>query len=189
MGVSLLRAARAPAPRTLVDIFRETVAEHREEPALDNGVAVMTYEEFAEAALSVADELAQIGIGRGDKVGVRVPSGTTDLYVAIMGTLLAGAAYVPVDYDDPDERARTVIAEADVAATVGTDLVVTARRLDAAPLDADPGLGDDAWVIFTSGSTGTPKGRGCDPSQRGGVRRRRGAALPAGRARSARATG
>ena len=158
MGVSLLRAARAPAPRTLVDIFRETVAEHREEPALDNGVAVMTYEEFAEAALSVAGELAQIGIGRGDKVGVRVPSGTTDLYVAIMGTLLAGAAYVPVDYDDPDERARTVTAEADVAATVGTDLVVTARRLDAAPLDADPGLGDDAWVIFTSGSTGTPKG-------------------------------
>ncbi len=46
------------------------------------------------------------GIGRGDRVGVRIPSGTTDLYVAIIGILMAGAAYVPVDHDDPDERAQ-----------------------------------------------------------------------------------
>ena len=39
-------------------------------------------------------------------MGVRIKSGTTDLYVAILGILLAGAAYVPVDADDPDERAR-----------------------------------------------------------------------------------
>ena len=47
---------------------------------------------------------------------MRIASGTVDLYVAIMGTLLAGACYVPVDADDPDERARTVFDEADVAA-------------------------------------------------------------------------
>ena len=34
------------------------------------------------------------GVGPGDKVGVRIRSGTVDLYVAIAGTLLAGAAYV-----------------------------------------------------------------------------------------------
>ena len=86
-------------------------------------------------------------------------SGTTDLYVAILGILLAGAAYVPVDVDDPDERARLVFDEADVAAIVGNDqTVVDAPRRTARATPEEPGLGDDAWVIFTSGSTGTPKG-------------------------------
>ncbi len=55
-------------------------------------------------------------------------SGTTDLYIAIMATLLVGAAYVPVDADDPEERARLVFGEADVAAVIGTDLAVEPRR-------------------------------------------------------------
>ncbi|MBL8929271.1 MAG: amino acid adenylation domain-containing protein [Kineosporiaceae bacterium] len=156
--MSLRRADHAPAPRTLVDISRRTVAEVPDEPALDNGALVLTYAEFAEQAEQVATELAEFGVGRGDRVGVRIASGTIDLYVAIMGVLLAGAAYVPVDADDPDERARTVFGEADVAAVIGNDLVITPRRLDAAPIDAGPTPDDDAWVIFTSGSTGTPKG-------------------------------
>jgi hypothetical protein len=39
--------------------------------------------------------LLQAGIGAGDKVGVRIPSGTNELYVAILATLSVGAAYVP----------------------------------------------------------------------------------------------
>ena len=134
------------------------MARGGEETALDNGADTLTYEEFAEAAEAVADELAELGIGPGDKVGVRLPSGTTDLYIAIMAVLLAGAAYVPVDADDPDERARLVFGEADVVAVVGAELAVEPRRTTAARERADPGPDDDAWVIFTSGSTGTPKG-------------------------------
>ncbi len=90
---------------------------------------------------------------------MRIKSGTVDLYVAIMGILVAGAAYVPVDADDPDERARLVFGEADVAAIVGQDLVVADRRRSEVALTAeDPLPSDDAWIIFTSGSTGTPKG-------------------------------
>ena len=106
--MTLLRSQRAPAPRTLVDIFRETVDRHPDAPALDNGADVLTYAEFAEAADELAAALTRLGVGPGDRVGVRISSGTTDLYVAIMGVLLAGAAYVPVDADDPDERARMV---------------------------------------------------------------------------------
>ncbi|MCW2815999.1 MAG: amino acid adenylation protein [Nocardioides sp.] len=154
----LRRADLAPAPRTLVEIFRTTVAQAADEPAVDAGTGVLTYAELEEAADGLAADLAVLGIGPGDTVGVRVPSGTTDLYVAIIGILLAGAAYVPVDADDPDERARLVFDEADVAAVVGTDLAIAARRRTDPVAPADPALEDDAWVIFTSGSTGKPKG-------------------------------
>ena len=157
--MSLLRSAAAPPPRTLVDVFRDTVAAHPDAEALDNGASVLSYLQFAEAADELADELAELGIGQGDKVGVRIASGTTDLYVAIMASLLAGAAYVPVDADDPDERAHTVFAESRVRAVIGNGLEVTRRGLGRPARERrDPDAQDDAWVIFTSGSTGTPKG-------------------------------
>ncbi|MDT9591858.1 amino acid adenylation domain-containing protein [Nocardioides zeae] len=154
----LLRSHLAPDPRTLVDVFRATVEQAGDEPAVDAGNGVLTYAELEEAAEALATELAGAGVGPGDKVGVRVTSGTTDLYVAILGVLLAGAAYVPVDAEDPEERARLVFGEADVAVVVGDDLVLDVRRVAAPREREDPGTGDDAWVIFTSGSTGTPKG-------------------------------
>ncbi|MGN6722849.1 MAG: non-ribosomal peptide synthetase, partial [Marmoricola sp.] len=156
--MTLLRSDRAPAPRTLVDIFLESVEQCPDAPALDNGAIVLTYAEFAEAAELLADELARLGIGPGSYVGVRIASGTADLYVAIMATLLAGAAYVPVDADDPKERAALVFGEARVDAVIGNDLNVDIRT-PRAPRERElPTPTDDAWVIFTSGSTGTPKG-------------------------------
>ena len=158
---SLLASDRAPAPRTLVDIFMGVVAEHPDAPAVDSGQEMLTYAELAEAATALAESLAELGIGPGDKVGVRIRSGSTDLYVAIIGTILAGAAYVPVDADDPDERARVVFEESAAAAIIGNDLVVTTTAVGQgrSPIEpAPPGTDDDAWVIFTSGSTGKPKG-------------------------------
>ena len=155
----LRRGEFAPPPRTLVEIFRETAAQAADEPAVDAGTGILTYAELEEAADELAVELATLGVGRGDKVGVRIQSGTTDLYVAILGIMLAGAAYVPVDADDPDERARLVFGEADVAAIVGNDLVIAPRVVrPPRPEIEEPDLTDDAWVIFTSGSTGRPKG-------------------------------
>ncbi|GAB3784217.1 non-ribosomal peptide synthetase [Nocardioides ungokensis] len=157
---SLLASGRAPAPRTLVDIFAATAAAHPDALAVDSGVEVLTYAELQEAAQELAERLAAVGVSSGDKVGVRIKSGTTDLYVAILGILHAGAAYVPVDADDPDERARVVFEESAAAAVVGNGLEVAARGPVAALAVAPdpPTPADDAWVIFTSGSTGKPKG-------------------------------
>ncbi len=167
--MTLLRADHAPAPRTLVDILRETVTGLPDAIAVDNGRGQLTYLELLEAAQVVGRTLADLGVGPGDRVGVRLPSGTTDLYVAILGVLLAGAAYVPVDADDPQERATLVFTESDVAAVIGAELVVEPRHLETPDTPetpdlpyagelTDPSPTDDAWVIFTSGSTGTPKG-------------------------------
>ena len=153
-----MRSSEAPAVRTLVDVVRATVAQAGTEPALDAANGLLTYAELEEAAEAVAAELNDAGVGRGDKVGVRIASGTTELYTAILGVLLAGAAYVPVDADDPEERARLVFGEAQVAAIIGNDLQIAVLRPGAPREHEEPTPDDDAWVIFTSGSTGTPKG-------------------------------
>ena len=66
---------------------------------------------------------------RGDRVGVRVRfRHTRSVRRRSWGSSSSGAAYVPVDVDDPDARARTVFAEADVAAVIGNGLMITSRR-------------------------------------------------------------
>ncbi|AKT51497.1 Pls/PosA family non-ribosomal peptide synthetase [Arsenicicoccus sp. oral taxon 190] len=161
MARAQLIGGETPAPRTLVDLLEEVARRHPTAAAIDDGTTVLDYTELLSRAGALADRLHAEGVRRGDTVGIRVPSGTCDLYVAIVAVLLAGAAYVPVDADDPRERAELVFSEA------GAVLVVTAGlRLHLLDLDADrpgnldrrPSPDDDAWVIFTSGSTGTPKG-------------------------------
>ena len=105
----------------------------------------------------LADRLRDGGVGPGDRVGVRVPSGKADLYVAILGALTAGAAYVPVDADDPPARAEQIFAAAEVCVVVGEGLEL-AWRGPAGGRVGRPTPDDDAWIIFTSGSTGAPKG-------------------------------
>ena len=117
-------------------------------------------------------------------------SGTTDLYVAILGVLVAGAAYVPVDADDPDERAAPGLRRGRAwppwSATASSS---RARARPASGRRPSPTPDDDAWVIFTSGSTGTPKGVAVTHRIGRRLRRRRGAAVPAGRAARARRPG
>ncbi|GHH18690.1 Pls/PosA family non-ribosomal peptide synthetase [Streptomyces lanatus] len=147
----------AASPRTLVDVFDASVRSFPDEPALDDGTTSLTYRALAIEVERVRRALAEAGVGLGDRVGVRVPSGTNDLYVAILAVLAAGAAYVPVDAEDPDERAELVFGEADVRAVVGAGHELTVHSRSDVPA-ARPGVEHDAWIIFTSGSTGKPKG-------------------------------
>ncbi|MBV9594130.1 MAG: amino acid adenylation domain-containing protein [Actinobacteria bacterium] len=158
--------AAAPS-RTLIDILDATAARYPGSPAVEGDGQVVTYWRLVELATDLAGQLASAGIGRGERVGIRLPSGSILLYVAILGVLRAGAAYVPVDADDPDERARLVFGEAQVAAVLDVDSPLFARLSDAPGRDRSvrsrddiepPDLDDDAWIIFTSGSTGVPKG-------------------------------
>ena len=135
-----LRSGFAADPRTLLDVLRATVDTHADSPALDDGSVSLTYGQLWDAVQRVAGGLAAVGIGPGDRVGVRIPSGTAELYTAILGVLAAGAAYVPVDVDDPDERARTVFGEAGVARvlTEGDLAVLTKRSATAAAAEPSP---------------------------------------------------
>ena len=153
-----LLSSSAPEPRTLIDILYDTAARHPDAPALDDGAVQLTYAELIFDIEESVEWLAARGIGRGDRIGIRMPSGSYALYVAILATLATGAAYVPVDADDPEERAELVFGEADVVAII-TELGLVRGPGSSRGWRAGSPLGrDDAWIIFTSGSTGTPKG-------------------------------
>ncbi|MET9684369.1 Pls/PosA family non-ribosomal peptide synthetase [Streptomyces coeruleorubidus] len=155
--VARFSAGPAASPRTLVDIFEASVRSYPDEPALDDGHRLLTYRALAVEVEHLRQRLAAMGVGLGDRVGVRVPSGTNDLYVAILAVLAVGAAYVPVDAEDPDERAELVFGEAGVRMVIGAGHELTAGG-SAGHAAARPDAGHDAWIIFTSGSTGKPKG-------------------------------
>jgi non-ribosomal peptide synthetase-like protein len=153
---SVLDGTDACPARTLVDIFSVSVARWPLRVALDDGRRRLTFRQLDAEARTLADRLRAWGIGRGDRIGVRVPSGTTDLYVAVLGTLYAGAAYVPVDFSDPAERAEQIWRDVDACAVVTRGLDITPRRRGSGRQGPATGT-DDCWLIFTSGSTGTPK--------------------------------
>jgi non-ribosomal peptide synthetase-like protein len=182
-----LPVGRAREARTLLDVFAQTVARHPTRIAIDAPDATLTYRELARAAGGLADELRSAGAGPGERVAVRLSSGGSGLYVGILAVLHAGAAYVPIDAEDPPARAQTICEQARVCGILEDDLrftplpvvpagegqeltVLAAGEGRPAGEDEEPGEqrqprqprqpnpGDDAWIIFTSGSTGQPKG-------------------------------
>jgi non-ribosomal peptide synthetase-like protein len=151
-------SSSAPEPRTLVDILYDTAVRYPDAAALDDGTVQLTYAELISDIEESVEWLAARGIGRGDRIGIRMQSGSYALYVAILATLASGAAYVPVDADDPDERAELVFTEANVVAVIAEKGLVRWPGESRGWRAAAPLGRDDAWIIFTSGSTGTPKG-------------------------------
>ncbi|MBK6394564.1 MAG: AMP-binding protein [Betaproteobacteria bacterium] len=84
----------------------------------------LTYRDLDLRANRLARELDASGSGAPRRVGICLERGP-DLVVALLATLKAGAAYVPLDPDLPAERLSAMLADASVA------LVLTDERLSA----------------------------------------------------------
>ncbi|MEU9198214.1 amino acid adenylation domain-containing protein, partial [Streptomyces hundungensis] len=132
----------------------------------------LTYRDLHERARALAAELLGLGLGTEDRVAVALPRGT-DLAVALVATLTAGAVYVPIDPELPAERVALILAE-----TAPGALIATTRTAASLPAVGVPQVlveapwpaadvtqsfpealpGHPAYVMYTSGSTGRPKG-------------------------------
>ena len=157
-GAVYFGAARPP-PRTLWQILEATAERFPRAAAIDDGRSVLDYLGLLQQVRRAGERLASAGIGAGDRVGIRVCSGTAELYLSILAVMSVGAAYVPVDKDDPEDRAELVWSAAGVCAIIGDGGELTWREARPGGAAARrPVPEDDAWIIFTSGTTGTPKG-------------------------------
>jgi non-ribosomal peptide synthetase component F len=100
-----------PRATGVADLFRETAAERPGATALvaPDGTR-LSYADLDRRSDALAARLAAEGVGRGDMVALCLrPS--TDLIVATLATLKAGAAYVPVDPDLPDARRDFILRD------------------------------------------------------------------------------
>ncbi|MFF1836712.1 amino acid adenylation domain-containing protein [Streptomyces sp. NPDC058231] len=127
--------------------------------ALRSHGSTVTYAELWQRATDTARDLDRTGVRPGDIVAVRLPAGP-EAVVAMLGTWLAGAAFLPIDTATPDERRGYLLRHSGAVATIDAEIGLT--LLEPASVGragtAAPGTADPAYVVYTSGSTGTPKG-------------------------------
>ena len=159
------RPARAPAlPLPEQGLLHQGFLDQAQaEPgrvAIDSPDRTLTYGELhAEAARLATRIVAHCGgheATRDRLIAICLEKGWQQI-VAVMGTLMAGAAYLPLDPAWPEGRRQQVLAHSDAHLL---DPAWIDGPQDGGPPDLKPVMGPDrlAYVIYTSGSTGTPKG-------------------------------
>ncbi|MBK9180800.1 MAG: amino acid adenylation domain-containing protein [Acidimicrobiales bacterium] len=150
--------------RPLPEIVGEQVRARPDAVAVEDGDTVLRYAELLRRAEHLAGLLTAAGVRPGDAVGLELERSAA-MVVAMLATLLTGAAYVPLDPEYPQARRELIAAEARlrvvVRAGAGGDVTLSpgpgAGRDTSIPPAAEPALAP-AYVMFTSGSTGRPKG-------------------------------
>lgn len=84
-------------------LLREAAEGYGDRPAVIDGDRSITYAELDERSSQVARLLREIGVSRGDRVGLYLDKSVESI-VAVYGALKAGAAYVPFDPGAPAHR-------------------------------------------------------------------------------------
>jgi pyochelin synthetase len=133
----------------------------------------LSYGELWQSAATLASRLVGAGCGPRDRVAVIMNKGWEQV-VSVLAVLMVGAAYLPIDTNQPQARQEKLLIDGAVRfaltqpgvlvpASVRDLSVLTVHeseveapglRLKASGIGAD----DLAYVIYTSGSTGIPKG-------------------------------
>ncbi|MBV9102663.1 MAG: amino acid adenylation domain-containing protein, partial [Candidatus Eremiobacteraeota bacterium] len=172
-----LQASPVPYPReaTVHGLIEARVDEQPDAVAASCGDQGLTYRELDRRANRLAHHLKRVVLKQTGIVAICVDR-SLDMLVALLATLKAGFAYLPLDPTHPVARLGFMLEDAGADALVVRDRRLTSQipyagtivalSDDAATIQAAPALRpshqtcarDRAYVIYTSGSTGKPKG-------------------------------
>ena len=181
-GESLAEATCvAEGEKNLYDLFARQVQVCPDAIAVVAEGETVTYAELAEQVSSLGNLLAQLGLVAEQPVGVLMHR-SVGMLATLLAILRTGAAYLPLDPDDPVDRHRRMLAISGCSLVLaheslrsmleaGLDEVddnhavqfVTIGDLEAfteqdTPVPSAQGGSRLAYILFTSGSTGEPKG-------------------------------
>jgi amino acid adenylation domain-containing protein len=161
--------AREMKDTLLHEVIRKRVGSAADQIAVICGKRQYSYRRLLDWANRVSELLQGEGVQKGDRVALQM-SKSFEQIAAVIGIIQAGAAYLPISFDQPLDRTREMLRKAEVT------ILFVDRRLEldkglvkqVTPADLDRKKGiwheiqinpaDLAYVIYTSGSTGTPKG-------------------------------
>jgi long-chain acyl-CoA synthetase len=142
-------------PRSLVGMFEASVQRAPDAEALvEVGGERVTYQQFWDRSARVAGGLREQGIGKGDRVAIRLPNGNNWAY-AFFGIQMAGGVVVPVN---------TRLSESEIDYVLTDSGSTFVFEPDEALPDGEPFVRDDlgpkdlSAIFYTSGTTGFPKG-------------------------------
>lgn len=151
-----------PDHKTIVDIFQEQVDKTPDAVAVVFEKTELNYQQLN----AVSNQLAQYlrkhyQIQPDDLVGIQLERSHW-MIVAILGTLKAGAAYVPMDPEHPRERVEYIIEDCSCKVLIGQEeLEKFISEKDEYSTENQSTLLRPhhlVYCIYTSGSTGKPKG-------------------------------
>ena len=156
---------------TLPDLVLRQVASHSDSIVVISATGTISYGQLAGYARAVALAAVRCGLHHGAVAAVFMEKGWEQA-AACLGILMAGAAYLPLDPELPEERlhwilednqAKIILSQQSVIARLPWPAGIQPIAVDGlepaehGPETAPANPKDLAYIIYTSGSTGRPK--------------------------------
>jgi amino acid adenylation domain-containing protein/thioester reductase-like protein len=162
-----------PADACIHELFEEWAKKTPSAVAIVQDGRRITYGELRSQARALAEHLQRLGVAPGARVALCLER-TPSLVISVLGVLMAGATYVPIDPNYPEDRCEFMLDDSQAAVVVADEChaqrflalgrqVVTFSELappaegGARTRSASPAQ-HGAYIIYTSGTTGRPKG-------------------------------
>ncbi len=144
--------------QTFIDQFLAQAGKDPDKAAVIDTNSSYTYRELDSASDAIARYLIAQGVNPGDFVALRMGR-VKEFCASVIGVQKAGAAYVPIDPEYPEDRIEYIVCDCEAKVTLTKELVgeILSGETCGGPVNlAKPAL--PAYMIYTSGSTGMPKG-------------------------------
>jgi amino acid adenylation domain-containing protein len=159
-----------PTDLCIHHLFEAQVERTPDAVAVIDGEKTLTYSELNIKSNQLAHYLKKLGVRLEDKIGI-CSDRTFDLIIGLLGILKAGAAYVPLDPNYPQERINFILEDAQVSVLLvneegwrNKNIIDFKKNWQTIEQENSKNLKSKiipqnlAYIIYTSGSTGKPKG-------------------------------